>query len=403
MSIKKLLVIIPDDVNVLLAKGEYPERYYNPGNLFDEVHILITNAVVPDADKLQFTVGSAKLHVHNLPVPHIPRPFGRISLIPHIGFQRVFARWRLRGWVEQGLNLAEQIQPQLIRCHGSYANTYLGRKIKQKFDIPYLVSLHINPDEDKRARYTWHKHFFQRMLVELSLVFEREALQNADKVLPVYQPILDYLKRLEVERVQVCYNMLNIEHLIQKTDYTLHSPPRIISVGRQFAEKNPDNLIRAVAKLDAELTMVGDGEYHQHLKDVAKECGIADRVHFLKAISNDELCAMLPTFDIFATHSEYWEISKSILEPLITGLPIIFNQRLGKPVPELQGDWIHLVENTVDGYYNALQTLLTDDAKREALGRRAYNHAQNRYAPPVTEAVFVDIYRDFVPALQETT
>jgi len=38
-----LLVIIPDRVTDILIKGEFQPLYYNPGNLFDEVHILMTN------------------------------------------------------------------------------------------------------------------------------------------------------------------------------------------------------------------------------------------------------------------------------------------------------------------------------------------------------------------------
>ncbi|OGG48160.1 MAG: hypothetical protein A3F84_23070 [Candidatus Handelsmanbacteria bacterium RIFCSPLOWO2_12_FULL_64_10] len=151
-----------------------------------------------------------------------------------------------------------------------------------------------------------------------------------------------------------------------------------------------------MARLDAELTLVGDGDYHDYLRSVARECGMADRVVFHRALPNDQLCEMLPDFDIFATHTEYYEIGKSVLEPLLTGLPTVLNQRIGKPVPELQGDWVLLVENSVEGYYRALQRLLTDRAEREALGRRAYAHAQEHFAPAQTEAKVLQIYRQLL-------
>lgn len=400
MSIKKLLVIIPDDVNVLLAKGEYPERYYNPGDLFDEVHILITNDVVPDVEKLQFTVGTAKLTVHNLPIPNVQRPFGRLTLIPHLGFQRVWARNRLKSWVQAGIQLTKDIAPSVIRCHGGYLNAYLAGQIYTALDVPYIVSLHTHPIVDLRGRYPWRTHFAQRMAVEQALLFEKESLENAPQIVLVYEALHDYLDQIGVRgNRRVCYNMLNTEHLHKKDDYTLHTPPRIICVGRQYSEKNPENVIRAVARLEAELTVVGDGDYHDYLKQVADECNLTDRVTFHRAIPNDDLCKMLPDYDIFATQYQSFGIAKAVLEPLITGLPVVMNRRDGLPVTEFEGDWITLVDDTVDGYYTALRNLIDNHDYREKLGRRAYDHSQSQYAPEITERTYVEVYQSVVPKL----
>jgi glycosyltransferase involved in cell wall biosynthesis len=170
-------------------------------------------------------------------------------------------------------------------------------------------------------------------------------------------------------------------------------------VGRQFEHKNPDNLIWAVAQLpNVHLTVVGDGPYHAHLQSVAGECNIIDRLTFIASLPNDELCRRLPEFDIFATHSEYWEIAKSVLEPLLTGLPVVINRRLGTAVPELAEDICVLVTNTAEDYRQALQRLIADGAFRERLGRAAYAHAQANWSPAATEAKFVTIYRNILAA-----
>ena len=62
-----LLVIVPDRISAIVEKGEYQPRYYNPGNLFDEVHILMTNDDRVDPADVQRTVGDARLYLHNLP------------------------------------------------------------------------------------------------------------------------------------------------------------------------------------------------------------------------------------------------------------------------------------------------------------------------------------------------
>ncbi|HEX2906630.1 MAG TPA: glycosyltransferase, partial [Phototrophicaceae bacterium] len=94
--------------------------------------------------------------------------------------------------------------------------------------------------------------------------------------------------------------------------------------------------------------------------------------------------------------SDYLEIGKSVLEALLTGLPVVINQHPRKPVAELQGDWVKLIDNTVESYEQALRDLLTNHAEREALGRRAYAHAQAHWSPESTERQFVDIYRSLL-------
>ncbi len=386
ISNKTLLVIIPDRLSDIIKKGEFPPRYYNPGELFDQVHIVMANDDQVDLADMQMTVGRARLHLHAL---------GNVSFKNTLGWRPFL----LKPWAQKAIELAHRIQPQLIRAHGASLNGYLAAQVKKALGLPLVVSLHINFDADIRGRAPWWPSWKERLRLELHEALERETLQTADWVIPVYKPILPYTRRLDARQVKVIYNFLNGANLRQKKSYDLHHPPRIISVGRQFRAKNPDNLIRAVAETEAEFTVVGDGALHEYLKSVARECGVADRVIFRPAVPNDELCRMLPEYDLFATHSDYWEISKSVLEPLLTGLPVIINRRYPEPVPELEGDWVMLVENTKEDYLQAIRKLLDDDALRESLGRRAYAHAREHYAPQKMEQAVVALYRELVPGL----
>lgn len=376
----RLLVIVPDRLSDVAAKGEITERYYNPGDVFDEVHLLMVNDDDPDPAALAVTVGRARLVLHNLPVP-------RGMLKRTAGYRPAL----LRRWASAGVELARRIDPRLVRCHGAWLNAFVAYEIKRLLDIPYVVSLHINPDEDVRGRAVGRR---ARIEAYATKSVESLTLRNAALVLPVYLPIIPYLERLGVERYEVAYNMLNPSHLRVKDEYALHRPARVLSVGRQTAEKNPDRLIAAVARLPGvELTLVGDGPMHDHLRDTAVREGVQARVRFERAIRNAELCRRLPEFDVFATHTEYWELSKSLLEPLLTGLPVVVNRRQGEPTPELTPEICVLVENTVEGYYTALNELLRDDERRELLGRAARKRSHDSWAPERSEARLADAHR----------
>ncbi|MDO8873695.1 MAG: glycosyltransferase family 4 protein [Methanoregula sp.] len=379
-----LLVVISDSLSDLVKKGEITARYYNPGELFDDVHILMTNNDKPDREAVQKTVGRARLHLHNLPLPSVISTFG-------------WQPFMLKKWIASGIELAREIQPSLIRAYGNSVNGFLAAQIKQQQKIPLVTSLHINPDVDIRNNLSWRSNWLIFLMYKRMVWFENATLKNSDIVLPVYESIRGYAIDHGAKQVKVCYNVLNSVFLCKKQTYSLHTPPRIISVGRQFDQKNPDNLIRAVALIpDVELTLIGYGPYHKYLEQVAIECKIQDRVIFYKGIPNDQLCKILPDYDIFAVHNEYWGISKALIEALLTGLPVIHNKRKGEPVHEFNENFICLVENTVDGYHDALQSMLTDHTFREQIGRNGYSHAQALWSPEITEAEYVKVYQNLL-------
>lgn len=382
----QLLVLIPDHLSELIEKGETQPRYYNPGNLFRQVTIAVTNDDRPDPKLLQRMVGDAQVDIFNIP----ERP----ELTQYRwAWQRQFL---LRRWAQPAVDLARRIRPNLIRCHGADWNIYAAARIKATLGIPYVASLHINPDVNSPRRYLesnllpWqqlHNRFFDQV--------ESVGLLNADLVMPVYRPIIPYLKRLGVERFDVCYNVLDDSSLVPKTDYKRRDVARLVYVGRLVPAKDPSNIIRAVAASpNVHFTIVGDGPLRPGLEALAQECGVADRVEFRPAVANAELCRMLHTFDLFVVHTEHWELSKSVLEAVLAGLPVIINRRIGPQVPEFaEGDFVHMVDNTVRGYKSAIDALLADQPAREALGRRAFAQARANWSPAATEAKYVSIYQ----------
>ena len=375
---ERLLVIVPDRLSDLVRKGEVTERYYNPGNLFRDVHILMTNDDRPNIAGVQPMVGDARLHPHNLPV-------GR--------FATGWSSALLKSWVARGLALAREIRPQLVRCHGAGLNVHLAREIHRALGVPYVVSLHTsyNYDDNITGRA---RGILERLRLRAMRPLIGPALREAALVLPVYRPIVPFLQSLGVERFEVCYNVV-APNLRAKYNYDLHKPIRVLSVGRQLPGKDPSQLIEAVAEIDGvELTLVGDGPLHGRLRDLVERRNLSGRVSFMPALSNADLCAQLADYDIFAVHSDYREISKAVLEALLTGLPVVINRRPSVPVPELTPDICVLVENTAASYRDALKGLIADHRFREDLGRNAGRVARSKWHPAITESRYVDIYRN---------
>ena len=380
-----LLAIVPDRLSDIIRKGEFSARYYNPGSVFSEVHLLATNDDVVDAAALQYTVGTARLVVHNI-------PFGQSRAERWLRWSRL----ALDRWADKVVDLARRIRPSLVRCYGSDVNAYAALRIWRALRVPYVVSIHTARDESPEPRTA-----SQRIAALLWERLERRTLGAAARVMPVYRAVVPQLRRLGVERIDVAYNVLNPECLRQKTNYALHHPVRILTIGRQLPYKRPDAIVRAIASLPScQLTVIGDGPVHSELRELARGLALDDRILFRAAMPNDELCASLADYDIFAGHSDYCEIPKAVLEPLLTGLPVVMNRRAGTPVPEFEDDIVVLVENSSQAYREALSRLIENDAVREALGRRAYRHAQALWSPARTETHVAQTYRDVMAATE---
>ncbi|WP_031482572.1 glycosyltransferase [Maridesulfovibrio frigidus] len=374
---KTLLVIVNDRLSHIIEKGELIDRYYNPGGLFKHVHILMTNDDKPDINALQRTVGDAELTLHNIP-----------------SGMRLLAKtlWRpflLKNWADQGLELAKEIKPQLVRCYGNFLNGYLGARIREELKIPLFVSLHTQPDAT-RARS--EVGFKTQVFYQLSKGVENYTLRYADKVSCVYGSIVDYALKRGVKDPVIAYNVINPGALSRKQSYSSKGLLQILYVGRLIPAKNPENIIRGMQGKDAQLTIVGSGSKESELKELASELNITDRVRFIPALPNDDLCRTMHEYDLFAGHSQYSELPKTVLEASLCGLPILVNSRKGKGVPEYKDGWALLVADSAKGYSSGIE-YFSNEKNRKYFGTQAAEHANSHWAPEHAESVFTEIHR----------
>jgi len=377
---KTLLVIITDRLSHIIGKGELIDRYYNPGGVFSDVHILMTNDDRPDHAALQRTVGEAKLTLHNLP--------SGMGLLAR-------TLWRpcmLKNWADQAVKLAEEIKPDLIRCYGNFINGYAAARIKEQLDIPLFVSLHTQPDQ---TRANPEVDFRTKVFYALSKSVEKYTLKRADKVSCVYGSIMDYADSKGAKEPFVAYNVINPGEIVRKTSYGSSGPLKILYVGRVIPAKNPLNIIRSLQGLDAELTVVGSGGKVQEAQELVRELKLEEKVRFIPSMPNDELCRTMHEYDIFAGHSQYSEFPKTVLETSLCGLPILFNSRRGTPVPEFENNIARMVEDSPSGYRSGIE-FYRDKENRTEYGSRAVSFAEGNWSPEHAEKVFADIHRELI-------
>ena len=155
--------------------------------------------------------------------------------------------------------------------------------------------------------------------------------------------------------------------------------PIVLFVGRLIYYKGADVLVRAMARVDADLVMIGRGPLLPELQALAAASGIAERVRFADPVDDDDLAAWYHAADVFClpsvARSEAFGLvqleahasgTPVVSTTLTTGVPFVNQHGLtGLTVPP--GDNAALSD--------ALGTLVADEALRMRLGTAARERA----------------------------
>ena len=179
---------------------------------------------------------------------------------------------------------------------------------------------------------------------------------------------------------------------VDMTKYQPGTGPRqpfVLSIGWLSAEnarrKCMFEVVRAAAIVLARrpgLRFVIAGQHHTgfpELQALAAELGIADRVEWPGAVSEEEKIRLLQTCAVYVQPSVYEGFGLAILEALSCGAPVV-SSPVGA-VPEVVGDAGVLIDGrSPEQLAAAVQALLDDPADAAERGRRGRAHAVASFA-----------------------
>lgn len=378
-----LLVILHDRLSDLVEKGEVTARYYNPGDVFSKVAILLLNDDSPESASVERMVGSADVTFFNLPLRDsdwLRAPLWFLGA--------------LDSWSAQAVKVARTVRPAVVRCYGASLNSFAAFQIHTQTGVPYVVSVHRELDDDAVKKAITPRHRLVDLLVEGA---SRVALKGARCVIPAYRSILPFLARRGIGSVRLAYNAVDSAFDEPKTSYAVGDQVKIISVGRQIPSKNPSSIIDAVALLeDVHLTLVGNGPLHSNLRAQVSAAGLADRVDFVPRMMNHELAQLLRDNDIFIIQSSHSGVPKTVIEASLCGLPVVVAGRAIESTPEIKEGWAVLTSGSPEAVRDALQPLVRDVDARRAAGGAARRFAERTWRPRDAEAAVAAIYREIL-------
>ncbi|MDQ3688115.1 MAG: glycosyltransferase family 4 protein, partial [Acidobacteriota bacterium] len=237
----------------------------------------------------------------------------------------------------------------------------------------------------------------------------REGLRRADFVVA----ISEYTKQRAIEangvpaeRFHVLPNAL--EHSAQKFALELSQIPppsgmRLLSVCRLDAAeqyKGVDTVIESLPAIaaqvpDVQYLIVGGGTDVERHQQLARNAGVAERVHFLGFVDDAKLRAYYQACDVFVMPSAGEGFGFVYLEAMEYSKPVVAARSGGAPEVVEDGVTGTLVEyGDVRQLAETLVRLCGDSELRTRFGRAGYNRLHERFTYPQFRQTLTDILRD---------
>jgi glycosyltransferase involved in cell wall biosynthesis len=204
------------------------------------------------------------------------------------------------------------------------------------------------------------------------------ALRSADAVVGHSRYVLDQLRLNAIERTSFVPLFLSP----QPEPSPVPASRRIVFSGRVTANKGVDTLVRAAARLDAELEVCGDGWWVPQGRKLADRLGVADRVEFRGWMTPTELSEAYRDATVVAVPSHWPEPFGLVgLEAMAHGRPVVGSDAGGIPEWLSDGESGLLVPaGDADALSRALAELLDDRDRCARMGAAGAARVESEFS-----------------------
>ena len=222
------------------------------------------------------------------------------------------------------------------------------------------------------------------------------TLRHANKVVANSDNTRDELLRMGVnpEKITIIYPGVDVHCFRQDLPFDdLHQSlglsegqKLVLSVGRLSRRKGFDTVIRCLPQLlqqglDIQYVLIGIGEDHDYLKELATELGVSERVHLLGHVSPDDLPRWYNACDVFAMpnrdiNGDTEGFGMVFMESAACGKPSIAGMAGGTGNAVIDGaTGLRVDGERLEDVAVAIERLMTDREYASRLGRQGYARA----------------------------
>ena len=283
---------------------------------------------------------------------------------------------------------------------------------------PLAVGSHLLAGRDGPAMVVTYHSDIVRQTTALALYrpFLRRFLAGSDRILPTSPNLLEGSDHLDphADRCTVVPLSIDVDSFVDDlafVDVAPDSPaelgaatdpdrPTFLFVGRLAYYKGVEYLIDAMADVEADLLVVGDGDRRAALERRARSRDVDGKVTFLGRVPDGTLSACYAAADAFVlpsvAPSEAFGVVQ--LEAMAAGLPVV-NTDLPTGVPWVSPDaetGLTVPPRDADAVAGALTTLVEQPGLRARLGANGRERVEARFDRERTIHRVESVYDDVV-------
>lgn len=282
----------------------------------------------------------------------------RIPLISDHIFSPIFSRYLM----SEIKLITEKFHISDIQIHGmSTFGVFKNFKHPQKRIFCHAVkSLHLNNSRSKINNII-NKWLFKKIIKQEKFIVGVSAGVLTD---------LQESFNIPPQNLHLQYNPIDVDSIIAKSKLTLFQWPRryITFVGRLTTQKNIKLLINAYSqsklRFDCDLLVVGEGGEKDDLVKLAKDLGLANKVHFLGFLTNPY--PIIAGAETLCLSSNYEGFGLVIAESIALGTPVISTDCQSGPLEIIQDPYFLCAVGDVSAYSALLDKILTQEFRVRA-------------------------------------
>ena len=180
-----------------------------------------------------------------------------------------------------------------------------------------------------------------------------------------YIDVFNKGKTPDKQTIEVIYNAIDTDRILNLSNQAYNLPPfarpSFVMITRFSIEKRIDRVLNAAYRLKNEgynfyVHIVGDGAFRDKITKQIDELKLNDRINLLGYIENPY--PFLKLNDWLISSSEKESFSLVILESMLLGVPVITTDCGGPTEITDNGKYGLLTENSTDGIYSGMKTVL---------------------------------------------
>ena len=354
-----------------------------------------------------------------LPISDGGSPLGRVVQIA-AGPQRYEEKNTLPEYVDEFADgvadfvAAEGTKYDIIHSH-YWLSGLAAEQLKARWDVPHIVMFHTLGEVKARSRVSESEP-------EPRIAAETDIARSADRIVVASKDEQQLLARYygaDVGRISVvpCGVNLGLFQPIEKEEARRQLGLReddkiLLFVGRIEPLKGVDILLGAAAQLESEsdcfVLIVGgddstrDGEM-EHLRDLASQLGIAERVSFMGAVDHERLPLFYNAADVCVVPSFYESFGLVALEAMACGTPVVASRVGGLSVAVRDSETGYLIPwRCPEPFAERLELLLGNEELRNRFGQAAREEVERFRWGNVAEAV-LGLYAEVIDGTPSKT